>query len=130
MMSGDFHCGLPEETEGDFQATSIWLNRWKFAYAYSFKYSTVRATRPPAAPQVDAAEADGGLQRLSSPDQRQQRGHSGVWSGRDLSVLVEKAGRNAARMLGQVVIFCIPVHIGQFNCAGRPMLYRSDHSAR
>ena len=101
MMSGDFIVGFPEETEADFQATMDLVEEVNYGYAYSFKYSTRPGTPAANRPQVDAAEADERLQRLQALITRQQRAIQESMVGRDLSVLVEKAGREAGQMLGK-----------------------------
>ncbi|MBB3993363.1 tRNA-2-methylthio-N6-dimethylallyladenosine synthase [Sulfitobacter undariae] len=101
MMSGDFIVGFPEETEADFQATMDLVEQVNYGYAYSFKYSTRPGTPAASRAQVDPAEADERLQRLQALITRQQRAIQESMVGRDLSVLVEKAGRNAGQMLGK-----------------------------
>ena len=101
VMSGDFIVGFPEETEADFQATMDLVEEVNYGYAYSFKYSTRPGTPAANRPQVDAAEADERLQRLQALITRQQRAIQESMVGRDLSVLVEKAGREAGQMLGK-----------------------------
>ncbi|KIN73593.1 tRNA (N6-isopentenyl adenosine(37)-C2)-methylthiotransferase MiaB [Sulfitobacter guttiformis] len=101
MMSGDFIVGFPEETEADFQATMDLVEEVNYGYAYSFKYSTRPGTPAAERPQVDPAQADERLQRLQALISRQQYAIQEGMVGRDLSVLVEKAGRNAGQMLGK-----------------------------
>ncbi|WP_298915012.1 tRNA (N6-isopentenyl adenosine(37)-C2)-methylthiotransferase MiaB [uncultured Roseobacter sp.] len=101
LMSGDFIVGFPEETEEDFQATLALIEAVKYGYAYSFKYSTRPGTPAAERPQVDPNEADERLQRIQAliTDQQQQIQNEMV--GRDLSVLVEKPGRNPGQMVGK-----------------------------
>ena len=101
MMSGDFIVGFPEETEADFQATLDLVDEVNYGYAYSFKYSTRPGTPAATRAQVDAAEADARLQRLQALISRQQYAIQDSMVGRDLSVLVEKAGRQEGQMLGK-----------------------------
>ena len=101
MMSGDFIVGFPEETEADFQATLDLVEEVNYGYAYSFKYSTRPGTPAAERAQVDAGEADERLQRLQALITRQQRAIQESMVGRDLSVLVEKAGRETGQMLGK-----------------------------
>jgi len=101
MMSGDFIVGFPEETEADFQATMDLVEAVNYGYAYSFKYSTRPGTPATERAQVDPAEADARLQRLQALISRQQYAIQDSMVGRDLSVLVEKAGRKAGQMLGK-----------------------------
>ena len=101
VMSGDFIVGFPEETDADFEATMELVREVKYGYAYSFKSST--RPGPPAAerPQVEAAVADERLQRLQGLITGQQREIQNSMVGRDLSVLVEKTGREAGQMVGK-----------------------------
>ncbi|AXI48751.1 tRNA (N6-isopentenyl adenosine(37)-C2)-methylthiotransferase MiaB [Sulfitobacter sp. SK012] len=101
MMSGDFIVGFPEETEEDFQATLDLVEAVNYSYAYSFKYSTRPGTPAAERPQIDPAEADERLQRLQALITRQQRAIQESMVGRELSVLVEKAGRKSGQMLGK-----------------------------
>lgn len=101
MMSGDFIVGFPEETEADFQETLDLVEQVNYGYAYSFKYSTRPGTPAASRPQVDPAEADERLQRLQALITRQQHAIQDSMVGRDLSVLVERAGRNVGQMLGK-----------------------------
>ncbi|MDG1352088.1 MAG: tRNA (N6-isopentenyl adenosine(37)-C2)-methylthiotransferase MiaB [Sulfitobacter sp.] len=101
MMSGDFIVGFPEETEADFQATLDLVEQVNYGYAYSFKYSTRPGTPAASRQQVDPAEADARLQRLQALITRQQHAIQDSMVGRDLSVLVERAGRNVGQMLGK-----------------------------
>ncbi|MEP3675070.1 tRNA (N6-isopentenyl adenosine(37)-C2)-methylthiotransferase MiaB [Sulfitobacter sp.] len=112
MMSGDFIVGFPEETEADFQATMDLVEEVNYGYAYSFKYSTRPGTPAAERAQVDPAEADERLQRLQALISRQQYAIQESMVGRDLSVLVEKAGRNAGQMLGKSE-YLHAVHIDQ-----------------
>ncbi len=101
VLSGDFIVGFPEETEADFQATLDLVQEVGYGYAYSFKYSPRPGTPATARPQVDPEEADARLQRLQAVITRQQRALQESMVGRDLSVLVEKAGREPGQMLGK-----------------------------
>ncbi|MEQ6248734.1 tRNA (N6-isopentenyl adenosine(37)-C2)-methylthiotransferase MiaB [Sulfitobacter sp. HNIBRBA3233] len=101
VMSGDFIVGFPEETEADFQATLDLVEQIRYGYAYSFKYSTRPGTPAAERPQVDPAEADDRLQRLQALITRQQREIQQSMVGRDLTVLVEKKGREAGQMVGK-----------------------------
>ena len=101
MMSGDFIVGFPEETEEDFQATMDLVREVNYGYAYSFKYSTRPGTPAAERAQVDPAQADERLQRLQALISSQQYAIQESMVGRDLSVLVEKAGRQEGQMLGK-----------------------------
>ena len=101
VMSGDFIVGFPEETDADFEATMELVREVKYGYAYSFKYSTRPGTPAAERPQVEAAVADERLQRLQGLITGQQREIQNSMVGRDLSVLVEKTGREAGQMVGK-----------------------------
>ena len=101
VMSGDFIVGFPEETDADFEATMELVREVKYGYAYSFKYSTRPGTPAAERPQVEAAEAVERLQRLQGLITGQQREIQNSMVGRDLSVLVEKTGREAGQMVGK-----------------------------
>jgi len=101
IMSGDFIVGFPEETDADFEATMELVRTVKYGYAYSFKYSARPGT--PAAERMDvpADVADARLQSLQALITGHQRDIQNSMVGRELSVLVEKAGREAGQMLGK-----------------------------
>ncbi len=101
VMSGDFIVGFPEETDADFEATMDLVREVKYGYAYSFKYSTRPGTPAAERTLVDPAVADERLQRLQSLITGHQRDIQNAMVGRDLSVLVEKAGREAGQMVGK-----------------------------
>ena len=101
VMSGDFIVGFPEETDADFEATMDLVREVKYGYAYSFKYSTRPGTPAAERTLVDPAVADDRLQRLQSLITGHQRDIQNAMVGRDLSVLVEKAGREAGQMVGK-----------------------------
>tara|TARA_R100000935_G_scaffold5669_2_gene12907 strand:+ start:4491 stop:5810 length:1320 start_codon:yes stop_codon:yes gene_type:complete len=101
VMSGDFIVGFPEETDADFEATMQLVREVKYGYAYSFKYSTRPGTPAAERPQVEAAIADARLQRLQGLITGQQREIQNSMVGRDLSVLVEKTGREVGQMVGK-----------------------------
>lgn len=101
LLSGDFIVGFPEETEADFQATLDLVKEVKYGYAYSFKYSTRPGTPAAERAQVDVAEADERLQRLQAQITQDQRDIQQSMVGREVSVLFEKAGREAGQMIGK-----------------------------
>ncbi|CAN0045971.1 unnamed protein product, partial [Chrysoparadoxa australica] len=93
VLSGDFIVGFPEESEADFQATLDLVEEVKYGYAYSFKYSTRPGTPAAERPLVDPAAADNRLQRLQALITRHQQEVQQSMVGREVAVLVEKAGR-------------------------------------
>ncbi|MDC0738754.1 tRNA (N6-isopentenyl adenosine(37)-C2)-methylthiotransferase MiaB [Cognatishimia sp. SS12] len=101
LLSGDFIVGFPEETEEDFQATMDLIREVKYGQAYSFKYSTRPGTPAAERPLVDDAEASDRLQRLQALLSEQQRDVQNGMVGREVSVLLEREGREAGQMVGK-----------------------------
>ena len=101
MMSGDFIVGFPEETEDDFEATMELVRQVRYGYAYSFKYSSRPGTPAAERALVDPQVADNRLQRLQALISEHQYAIQNDMVGRDLTVLVEKKGRNPGQMLGK-----------------------------
>jgi len=101
VMSGDFIVGFPEETDADFEATMELVREVKYGYAYSFKYSTRPGTPAAERPLVDPLVADDRLQRLQALITQHQQEVQQSMVGREVSVLVERAGREAGQMLGK-----------------------------
>ncbi|WP_300037899.1 tRNA (N6-isopentenyl adenosine(37)-C2)-methylthiotransferase MiaB [uncultured Roseobacter sp.] len=116
LMSGDFIVGFPEETEEDFQATLDLIRAVNYGYAYSFKYSTRPGTPAAERTLVDPAEADDRLQRIQALITQQQQEIQAGMVGRDLNVLVEKAGRHDGQMVGKSE-YLHAVHIDQCSAA-------------
>ncbi len=101
-MSGDFIVGFPGETDADFDDTMAIIRQTRYAAAYSFKYSPRPGT--PASgmkDQVPAKVMDQRLQALQSLVLAQQNEFNAGLVGRQLDVLVEKAGRNTGQMVGR-----------------------------
>lgn len=101
LLSGDFIVGFPEETEEDFQATMDLIREVNYGQAYSFKYSTRPGTPAAERPLVDSAEADDRLQRLQALLGTQQKTIQDDMVGRDVSVLLEREGRDPGQMVGK-----------------------------
>ncbi|MEL6646797.1 MAG: tRNA (N6-isopentenyl adenosine(37)-C2)-methylthiotransferase MiaB [Pseudomonadota bacterium] len=101
LMSGDFIVGFPEETEEDFQATLDLVEKVKYGYAYSFKYSTRPGTPAAERAQVDEDVKSERLQRLQALITRQQREIQDAMVGRVVNVLFEKPGRLDGQMVGK-----------------------------
>ncbi len=116
ILSGDFIVGFPEETDADFEATMELVRQVKYGYAYSFKYSTRPGTPAAERTLVDVDVADARLQTLQSLITRHQREIQESMVGRDVSVLIERAGREAGQMLGKSE-YLHSVHIE--NCTGQ-----------
>ena len=101
LLSGDFIVGFPEETEEDFQATMDLVRAVEYGQAYSFKYSTRPGTPAAERPQVEEAVKTERLHRLQDLLRSQQRSLQKRMVGREVSVLFEKAGRDAGQMVGK-----------------------------
>jgi tRNA-2-methylthio-N6-dimethylallyladenosine synthase len=101
-MSGDFIVGFPGETDGDFEATMRLVREVGYASAFSFKYSPRPGT--PGAEmdgQVPEAVKDGRLQELQALLVRQQQDFTARMVGTTVSVLIDKAGRQAGQKVGR-----------------------------
>ena len=101
LLSGDFIVGFPEETEEDFQATMDLVRAVEYGQAYSFKYSTRPGTPAAERTQVEEALKTERLHRLQDLLRSQQRSLQKRMVGREVSVLFEKAGRDAGQMVGK-----------------------------
>ena len=101
LLSGDFIVGFPEETEEDFQATMDLVRAVEYGQAYSFKYSTRPGTPAAERPQVEEEVKTERLHRLQELLWSQQRSLQKRMVGRKVSVLFEKAGRDAGQMVGK-----------------------------
>ena len=101
LMSGDFIVGFPEETDADFEATMELVRQVRYGYAYSFKYSARPGTPAAERPLVPAEVADARLQQLQKLITQHQREIQQSMVGRELSVLVEKQGREAGQVVGK-----------------------------
>jgi tRNA-2-methylthio-N6-dimethylallyladenosine synthase len=112
VLSGDFIVGFPEESDADFDATMDLVREVKYGYAYSFKYSTRPGTPAAERALVDPAVANDRLQRLQALITTHQREIQGSMVGRDVSVLVERKGREPGQMLGKSE-YLHAVHIDQ-----------------
>jgi tRNA-2-methylthio-N6-dimethylallyladenosine synthase len=110
-ISGDFIVGFPGETDEDFEATLEIVRQTRYAAAYSFKYSPRPGT--PAAQlegQIERHVLDARLQALQALILDQQNAFSQSLIGKNLSVLIEKAGRHEGQMVGRSP-YLIPVII-------------------
>ncbi|WP_120504268.1 tRNA (N6-isopentenyl adenosine(37)-C2)-methylthiotransferase MiaB [Sulfitobacter mediterraneus] len=101
LMSGDFIVGFPEESDADFEATMDLVREVRYGYAYSFKYSTRPGTPAAERALIPDDVANDRLQRLQALITQHQQEIQQSMVGRELSVLVEKSGRNPGQMLGK-----------------------------
>jgi tRNA-2-methylthio-N6-dimethylallyladenosine synthase len=101
-MSGDFIVGFPGETEADFADTLELVREVRYAQAFSFKYSR-RPGTPGAEMEDQVAEAakDQRLQRLQALLAEHQREFAASLVGREIELLIEKAGREAGQKVGR-----------------------------
>jgi tRNA-2-methylthio-N6-dimethylallyladenosine synthase len=101
-LSSDFIVGFPGESDADFADTLKLVNAVGYAQAYSFKYSPRPGT--PAAVEQDQlseavkAERLAGLQQLLGA---QALAFNAACAGRDLPVLLERAGRRPGQLVGR-----------------------------
>jgi tRNA-2-methylthio-N6-dimethylallyladenosine synthase len=116
VLSGDFIVGFPEETEADFQATLDLIEKVKYGYAYSFKYSTRPGTPAAERGQIDDKVASERLARIQTLITGHQRDIQNSMVGRDVQVLIEKPGRFEGQMVGKSE-YLHAVHIE--NCTAR-----------
>tara|TARA_R110002072_G_scaffold51323_13_gene137756 strand:- start:5875 stop:7194 length:1320 start_codon:yes stop_codon:yes gene_type:complete len=101
LMSGDFIVGFPEETDADFEATLELVQQVRYGYAYSFKYSARPGTPAAERPLIAAEVADERLQRLQKLITQHQREIQQSMVGREVTVLVEKQGREPGQVVGK-----------------------------
>jgi len=101
VLSGDFIVGFPEETDADFEATMQLVEEVKYGYAYSFKYSARPGTPAAERANVNPDVADARLQRLQTLITKHQREVQDAMVGREVSVLVEREGREAGQVVGK-----------------------------
>jgi tRNA-2-methylthio-N6-dimethylallyladenosine synthase len=101
MLSGDFIVGFPEETDADFEATLDLVREVNYGSAYTFKYSARPGT--PAADRALVAQevVEARLQALKELTQAQQDAGLASMGGRELSVLIEREGRDAGQWVGK-----------------------------
>lgn len=101
LLSGDFIVGFPGETDQDFEDTMSLIREVHYGQAYSFKYSTRPGTPAAEKPQLPEDVMNERLQRLQSLLREQQVETQESMVGREVSVLFEKAGREAGQMIGK-----------------------------
>ena len=110
-LSTDIIVGFPGETDDDFEATLDVVREVTFAQAYSFKYSARPGT--PAAtmqPHISDAVKSQRLAILQDMLSAQQEAFNRSQLGRNLPVLLEKAGRKPGQLAGRSP-FLQAVHI-------------------
>jgi len=101
-LSGDFIVGFPGENDQDFADTLSLVDRVGYASAYSFKYSP-RPGTPAAAEEVQVPEkvkADR-LEALQQLLNAQQYAFNKSTEGREMKVLVERAGGRPGQVAGR-----------------------------
>ncbi|WP_397544894.1 tRNA (N6-isopentenyl adenosine(37)-C2)-methylthiotransferase MiaB [Roseicitreum antarcticum] len=101
LLSGDFIVGFPGEEEADFQATLDLVAAVGYGQAYSFKYSARPGTPAAERGAVSDDVATDRLHRLQALLTRQQRDTQASMIGREVSVLIEKPGREVGQMVGK-----------------------------
>ena len=101
LLSGDFIVGFPGETDQDFEDTMQLVRDVHYGQAYSFKYSTRPGTPAAEKAQLPEDVMNERLQRLQALLREQQTDTQAGMVGREVSVLFEKAGREAGQMIGK-----------------------------
>ncbi|MBL8584608.1 MAG: tRNA (N6-isopentenyl adenosine(37)-C2)-methylthiotransferase MiaB, partial [Rhizobiaceae bacterium] len=101
-MSGDFIVGFPGESDADFEDTMALVREVRYAQAFSFKYSP-RPGTPGAelGAQVPEPVKDERLQRLQALLTQHQNDFAVSLVGRDIGLLIEKAGRQPGQRVGR-----------------------------
>ena len=101
-LSGDFIVGFPGETDAAFEDTLNVVRETGYAMAYSFKYSprpgTPAAERDDQVPDEVKSER---LLRLQALLLEQTASFNQTCVGRELSVLLEKPGRQEGQLIGR-----------------------------
>jgi tRNA-2-methylthio-N6-dimethylallyladenosine synthase len=101
LLSGDFIVGFPGETDQDFEDTLQLVRDVHYGQAYSFKYSTRPGTPAAEKPQLPEDIMNERLQRLQALLREQQQATQASMGGREVKVLLEKAGREHGQMIGK-----------------------------
>ena len=116
-ISGDMIVGFPGETDEDFEATMDIVRATNYAQCYSFKYS-MRPGTPGAEMdgQVEEAVKTERLSRLQALLNEQQQAFNRGCEGKNISVLLEKPGRNDQQLIGRspwLQSVVVPSSVGQ-----------------
>ena len=101
-LSGDFIVGFPGETDADFEDTLTLVRQVAYAQAFSFKYSP-RPGTPGATMDghVDERVKSERLHRLQALLAEQQAAFMQSLVGKQVSVLLEKPGREPGQLVGR-----------------------------
>ena len=101
-LSGDFIVGFPGEGDRDFADTLSLVDRVGYASAYSFKYSP-RLGTPAAAEEIQVPEQVKAerLEALQQLLNAQQYAFNKSTEGREMQVLIERAGGRAGQVAGR-----------------------------
>ncbi len=101
-LSTDIIVGFPGETDDDFADTLDAVRRFRFAHAFSFKYSarpgTPAATLPGQVPEAVKTER---LLALQAEIARVQVAYNRSKVGQRLCVLFDRQGREAGQLIGR-----------------------------
>ena len=100
-LSGDFIVGFPGETEEDVQETLNLVRAVGYHSALTFKYSARPGTPAAERPVLPDSVLDDRLYRLQALITEQQRAAQEAMVGREVGVLIEKAGRLPGQMVGK-----------------------------
>ena len=101
-LSGDFIVGFPGETDADFEDTLTLVRQVTYVQAFSFKYSP-RPGTPGATMDghVDERVKSERLHRLQALLAEQQAAFMQSLVGKQVSVLLEKPGREPGQLVGR-----------------------------
>ncbi|MCA2011332.1 tRNA (N6-isopentenyl adenosine(37)-C2)-methylthiotransferase MiaB [Cereibacter sphaeroides] len=116
-LSGDFIVGFPGETEEDFEDTLSLVRAVGYHSAFTFKYSARPGTPAAERPVLPDSVLDDRLYRLQALITEQQRAAQEAMVGREVGVLIEKAGRLPGQMVGKSD-HLHAVHVS--NCDAKP----------
>jgi tRNA-2-methylthio-N6-dimethylallyladenosine synthase len=100
-LSSDFIVGYPGESDDDFAATLMLVERVGYAHAFSFKYSPRPGTPAAGEPQLAEEAKTDRLLILQDVLESQRRAFNARCVGRTLPVLYERAGRHEGQLVGR-----------------------------
>ncbi|MGE0237145.1 MAG: tRNA (N6-isopentenyl adenosine(37)-C2)-methylthiotransferase MiaB [Parvibaculaceae bacterium] len=101
-LSGDFIVGFPGESETEFEDTLAIVREARYASAFSFKYSPRPGTPAAEMPdQVSEEVKSDRLARLQALLGTQQQAFNQACLGREMPILLEKAGRHPGQLVGR-----------------------------
>ena len=100
-LSTDVIVGFPGETDAEFEATLVMMDRVRFAQAYCFKYSPRPGTPAAALEQVAEDVKVARLSRLQDTVSKHQTAFNSTHVGRLMPVLFDRRGRRPGQLIGR-----------------------------